>query len=732
MTETPTERAAETMWTNLRRRKVVQWGLAYAAGAWALLQVVEFAVDNFGWAPLIKQLAAIALVLGLPVVATLAWYHGDRGEQRVSRTELGLLTLLLLIGGGLLWLYADRDTLTTAGQPVATTASPAKVVAIEQRPSIAVLPFDNRSKLEEDAFFVDGIHDDILTQLTKVGALRVIARTSVEQFRDTKLTTREIGEKLGVTKVLEGGVQRAGDRVRVTVQLIDAATDAHLWAENYDRELSAANIFAIQSEVASAITDALKTTLTPGERKRLSAIPTQDLQAWEAYQLGKQRMATRTSAALTAAEGHFRKAIVLDPKFALAWVGLADTLTLQTYYAGRPLAAGLGEAEKAAARARELDPNLAEAWASASLIAVQREQLEHGETMLRRAIALNPNYAPAHQWLGNILFGNGRRDEALASVERAVALDPLSAAINNSLGGAREGVGRFDDALAAYKQAIEIDPKMTSPYWGIGFAYAYGLGRWDTAMPWFEKGASLDPGDREVPAVFAYAHWQLGDDAEAARWLAQMPATGEGTASTNDEAAALLYLDRGDKAAARRHAQLAAEMNPPSLYLIRDDDLRKGDHTRARARYAKAFPELFAKELPRLTDADAFAAIELALVLQHTGEGERAKALLDHSEAYLRTIPRLGGSGYGIMDVAIHALRGDTSTALAKLRQAEQTGWRTSWRYHRDFNPAFASIRNEPEFKAIFADIERDMARQRAALAARPRDAPLELKATGT
>jgi tetratricopeptide (TPR) repeat protein len=219
----------------------------------------------------------------------------------------------------------------------------------------------------------------------------------------------------------------------------------------------------------------------------LSAIPTQGLQAWEAYQLGKQRMASRTSAGLTAAEGHFRKTIALDPKFALAWVGLADTLTLQTYYAGRPRVAGLDEADKAAARALELDPNLAEAYASAGLIADNRGQVERGETMLRRAIALNPNYAPAHQWLSGILFANGLRVESLASMERAVVLDPLSATINTALGNAREGVGRFDDALIAFKQAIEIDPANPNPYWSIADAHAYGFGRFDTAMAWYKK-----------------------------------------------------------------------------------------------------------------------------------------------------------------------------------------------------------------------------------------------------
>ncbi len=186
--------------------------------------------------------------------------------------------------------------------------------------------------------------------------------------------------------------------MRVTVQLVDATTDAHLWAESYDRELTAANIFAIQSEVAAAIADALKATLTPAEQARAKAVPTQNLQAWEAYQLGKQRMAKRTSADLADAEQFFREAIDLDPKFALAYVGLADTLNAAGQYSGAPKESALSNAEKAVAKALELDPKLAEAWASSGLIAQDRWQYERAESMFRRAIELNPNYAPARHW----------------------------------------------------------------------------------------------------------------------------------------------------------------------------------------------------------------------------------------------------------------------------------------------------------------------------------------------
>jgi len=184
---------------------------------------------------------------------------------------------------------------------------------------------------------------------------------------------------------------------------------------------------------------------------------------------------------------------------------------------------------------------------------------------------------------------------------------------------------------------------------------------------------------------------------------------------------------------ARRHAQRATALDPEYVFLMRNFDLRQGDYWAARSRYATAFPHLLTQELTRLNDRDAFAAIDLALVLQHTREDQRAKALLDLSEAYLHTAPRMGAYGYGISNVAIFALRGKSVAALGKLRDAEQAGWRggwRGWRYYRDFDPAFDSIRNEPEFKAVFADIERDMARQRAELAARPKDAPLDLGAS--
>ncbi|MCX7055383.1 MAG: hypothetical protein NTU56_14485, partial [Proteobacteria bacterium] len=421
----------------------MQWGIAYAAGAWGLLQVLQFLADTYEWPSQVLRLVTLAFAVGLPIVVTLAWFHGDRGHQRATRAELVILTLLLLLGAGALWLYGQRS------HPIPPTVTAARSAdtpaAAEERPSIAVLPFENRSDQEKDTFFVDGIHDDILTQLTKIGAMKVIARTSVEQFRDTKLSTKEIGEKLGVTRVLEGSVQRAGDRVRVTAQLIDATSDAHLWAESYDRELTAANIFAIQSEVATSIASALETTLTAAEKARVNIIPTRNLAAWEAFQLGRQRMARRTAGTLADAEQFFQRAIDLDPRFALAYAGLADSLTLQIEHAGAPPEATLARADVAVGTALELDPNLAEAWAASALIRTFRNQYDRADPLYRRAIALNPNYAAAYQRFSRNTGGLGRRDEALAAAEKAVELDPLSAIVNTDVGRALMSVGRFDE-----------------------------------------------------------------------------------------------------------------------------------------------------------------------------------------------------------------------------------------------------------------------------------------------
>jgi TolB-like protein/Tfp pilus assembly protein PilF len=726
LTEGPQDGEGDSLWTRLRRRKVGQWGIAYVAGAWGFLQGLAYISTLLDWPAHLQKLTGLALLIGLPIVLVLAWYHGEKGQQRVARVELAILTLLFLLGGGLFWRYQHT---TESATPTAATAMTAVPVAADAGPSIAVLPFDNRSKLEDDAFFVDGIHDDILTQLSRVSALKVISRTSVEQFRETKLPIKSIAEQLGVRSILEGGVQRAGDRVRVNVQLIDANTDAHLWAETYDRDLTAANIFAIQSELASAIAGALKAALTPAEMARVNAVPTRNLDAWEAYQLGKQRMAKRTSAGLAEAEQFFRKAVSLDPSFALAHVGLADTLRLETEYSGASLDSKLPQAESSIQKALSIDPDLAEAWASRGGIAMSPADNTTAEQMLRRAIELNPNYSTAHHWLSIVLRRSGRVPEGLAHAERAAQLDPLSSIINSNLGDILNRQGRFAEAAARYQRAIDIDPASPLPYFVLGFTNAYARNRFADAVRLVERTIALDPGNPQW--VWRLAMLQLDlTDASAAKRLMSEAMRRWPDDEYADSFAAILADMLGDHAAAEQYAREAFAALPRggwSITVLRNSDLRKGDAKAARERYASAYPDLLSSPVPRVDSGNFYRAIDLALVLQGTGELVRAKALLDGGELAIRPLARLGIGGYWLADVQVHALRGDRAKALIALRDAEMAGWRGPfWRYYRDIDPNLESIRDEPEFKAVFADIERDVERQRAELAARPKDAPLD------
>jgi len=729
VTAGPQDEVGDNLWSRLRRRKVVQWGIAYLAGAWALLQGIGFAADAFTWPSAIKQVALLLLLIGLPIVVVLAWYHGDRGEQRVSRSELAILTLLFLLGGGGLWLYGQRSQPTTA---VANSAKPP--ATSDARPSIAVLPFENRSAKQDDAFFVDGIHDDILTQLSKVSALKVISRTSVEQFRDTKLPTKTIAEQLGVKSILEGGVQRAGDRVRINVQLIDATTDGHLWAESYDRELTAANIFAIQSEVAAAIAGALKATLTAGEKARVNAVPTQNLEAWENYQLGRQRLAKRTSAGITEAERYFRKAIELDPNFALAYSGLADSLALRLDYTDAPRAATLERAQDAADAALKLDPGLADAWASAGLIEFQGDHPDRAEEMFRRAIELNPNHAMARKWYGGLLQDLARFEESVTQLEQAARLDPLSANVQLNLGNALEARGRFRDAASQYRKAIGIDPLMPGPYMFFAGLAAYAMDDFVTAVPLAEKAVALDPDNPFGTMLLAIMYGGLGDDASCDRVLRQAEDRWPDNAIVN-VLLAWRDLQGGDRNGAERYARRALDANPRAggaLSLLGGIDYREGRYVESVARYRNAYPELF-MAAPRIDASNFMAAIDMAPALQKLGKTDEALALLAGSEKVMAKLPllpllALQWNGRAPNDARALALRGRKQEALTALRVAQRSGWRGAlWQYRRDFDPAFDSIRDEPEFKAIFADIERDMARQRAELAKRPKDAPLDL-----
>jgi TolB-like protein len=291
----------EDIWTRLRRRKLVQWGLAYAAGAWGFLQGLAYVSTLVDWPVQVQRLTGLALLIGLPIALVLAWYHGDRGQRQVTRSELAILTLLFLLGGGIFWYFQRASETSTATSPAPT------VPALPTDASIAVLPFVNMSSDKEQEYFADGISEELLNLLAQVPELRVIARTSSFSFKGKDVEIAEIARRLNVANVLEGSVRKSGDKLRITAQLVRASDSSHLWSQTYDRQM--ADVFKVQDEIAAAVVGQLKIKL-------LGTPPTSKVTNPRAYTLYLQAREIRRQVTPQSFEDSLallQQALALDP-----------------------------------------------------------------------------------------------------------------------------------------------------------------------------------------------------------------------------------------------------------------------------------------------------------------------------------------------------------------------------------------------------------------------------------
>lgn len=457
--------------TELKRRNVVRVGIAYVVASWLLLQLTEVLYEILelpAWAP---RMVILLLVIGFVPALIFAWAfemtpEGIKRERNVDRSESiarhtgQKLDRAIIVVLALALSYFVYDKFSGEVEPVA--GSPAQVsetdsaaatgveTALEADDmSIAVLPFAHRSANADDQYFTDGIHDDLLTLLAKQDAFKVISRTSVMEYRDTTKNLKQVGDELGVKHILEGGVQRAGKRIRMNVQLIDAESDEHLWAETYDRELTTDNLFDIQSEIAKAIAAELHATLSDSPLDSRLAAPTNSLAAYELYVRGRQLSIGNTKTEWEAAVDLFKEAIAIDPAFALAYVGLAEArLTLYWSYEGAP---SDREASRVAIdQAIALDPDLPEINMAEGFYHYWG-LLDYSTALgyLEEAIRLMPNNAEAHMWRGWVLRRSGRFVEALDSMERSLELDPRAPFNWLEYGQTLAYLHRFDEALGA-------------------------------------------------------------------------------------------------------------------------------------------------------------------------------------------------------------------------------------------------------------------------------------------
>ena len=453
-----------SIWGELKQRNVVRVAVAYAIVSWLILQLTDVLVPLLRLPEWVGGFVFLLLVIGFLLALLLSWAYeltpeGIKREGAVDRSESSTpvagrkldFFIIAALSLALVFVVIDQYVLEEL---------PPTAEVFENLRSIAVLPFDNRSAEQENAaFFADGIHDELLTRLAKIADLKVISRTSVMEYRDTTKNIRQIGAELGVGSIMEGGVQRAGDRVRINVQLIDAQTDKHLWADTYERELNTTNIFSIQSEISIAIAKALRATLTPDEQERLAAVPTESMQALEAYFLGKQLVRRRGTESLLASMDDFQTAIDLDPDFALAYSGLAEAwLELPNYQPGTDSALVRSESEAATHKAVSLDPD-----SPAALATLGWHRLLHNfdwvgaEEAFRHALDVAPTNVNALHWLSHLLSWQGKHEEAIEFAERAVEVDPLSSLIRANLSYIQADARNWETAFRLRDEILSRD-----------------------------------------------------------------------------------------------------------------------------------------------------------------------------------------------------------------------------------------------------------------------------------
>ena len=674
---------------DLKQRKLVQWAVAYVAAAFALLQGVDIVAQRFGWPDSVERILIIVAFVGFFVTLLLAWYHGERDAQKVSGTELLLLALLLAIGGGFLWKFASKAPAPVVVAAPATPAS-AAATAVSDSKSIAVLPFENLSGDKDNEYFASGMQDMILTKLAAISDLKVISRTSTEKYASHPDNLKTIAQQLGVATILEGSVQKSGNSVLINVQLIDAASDHHLWADAYPRTLD--NIFGVEGEVAQKVADALKARLTPTQTTELASVPTQNAEAYDLYlralafsnhandQYGLTRVLMPQAIDL------LKQAIAKDPKFALAEALLGRAHMYMYFFAPDRTDARLNAAKDAADMALALQPQLGEAHFAKSFYWYWGFR----------------DYARAQQEL----------DLARKSMPHSYDVESISAAI------ARRQ-GKWQQALEGLRRAQQFDPRNSSPAFEFGQTYAQ-LRRYAEADQAYIRAAELsaDPALSQIRRAQNTAVWK-GDLTPLRATLNALAPESDAYRTTRSSSFDLAWWSRDFSTAAR----IAEESDQATWTFSRGNSVTPrvlrlawaraamGDNAKAKALYTEVYRDYQAGVRERLGDWDRHMALGLAaaglgLKDEAITQGRRAVELLPISR------DAFAGPEYLAYLAQIYVSVGENDQAIAILKQLMSIPAGLSMSASMlKLDPVWDPLRKDPRFQKLIADGESAQAR---------------------
>lgn len=508
MADTP-EQANEsglTFWEELKRRRVIRVGILYVVVGWFVIEASSQIFENLNQPDWAVTLVTVLVLLGFFPAVILAWAF-DIGPGGVHKTPPAAAP-------------ADAPAPPAAApappaveapapaaevQPTVETEAAAKPAAAPRRDdgrrTIAVLPFVNMSGDEENEYFSDGVAEEILNLLTRLPQLSVTSRSSSFAYKGEQINVKKVAEDLNVSTLLEGSVRRAGERVRITAQLIDTATDTHLWSETYDREMK--DVFAIQDDIAQSIVKALEVTLTPRDRRALQYVATSDAKAYDYYLRGRKFFYAMTKRAFHHAVKMYRQAIAEDPSYALAYAGIADAHSFLYMY-GDSTPANAGKAQEASQRAVELDPDSAEAHASRGIALSISKRYEEAEEQFEKAIALNPKLFEAHYFYARDCYAQGKFEKAAKLFASASEVNPSDYQAPSFEAMALADLGRKEEATAASFRAyvaaekhLETHPDDARALY-LGSSCLVEVGEFDKARIWAERALDTDRGE---PAV---------------------------------------------------------------------------------------------------------------------------------------------------------------------------------------------------------------------------------------
>lgn len=726
----------------LKRRNVIRVGFAYLVVAWLAIQVAETLFPVYGLSDDLIRLVVTVFAVGLIPTLVLAWVF-ERTSEGIKRQKyvdanqsithdtgrkldrMIIVVLALALG----YFAVDKFILREApvAEPqIAEARSPAlegwdnRTVA-EDRRAIAVLPFTNMSGDPANEPFTLGIHDDLLTHLSRIGALKTTSRTSVLQYRETTKSIPEIGAELNVNYILEGGIQRAGDRVRINMQLIDVATDEHLWAEIYDRELSAENLFSVQAEIAEEVTRSLEATLAPEEQIALSEAPTASMAAYDLYLLGRHHQQSRTEETLTRSVQYFEQAIAEDPEYVLAYAGLAQSLILLVSYGNMTGAEAMPAAREYIDTAMALDSERSEVWATEGLYFLQTTDNPRALEALERAIELDIQNYHAWLWYGNALLTARRYEEQLEALQVAYSLEPLSQPVNNNLAGSYSVRGDFVRSRQHWERVDQID-ELNPTEFRERIARTYlDEGNQARAIELAREILAEDPGNTDAMILLVNAYVELGDLNEAREWAELNQRLGvfnipffEIYLARRDFDGLINYLeDKRELMQAERDeylyllfqaAYIGNQIESARDYLNRYLDHRGG---RLEVNPGQAFQ----------WDRLLVASFLMEFGENSPGGPTRGREMVTEA---LNALEALNEQGYEhpgtYLGLAMaHALAGEVDAALNALDEAVERGYSdTLW---LEIAPELSAVRIEPGFAELLDRIDAHVAQQRAQLA---------------